>query len=160
MFINWVLSAPAEHGGIIVQHIRLMKRKVYHCDGRPTRSAEAPYYNYWEAWSIAPGAVSPPVAIYGKARYSDVWAIMGRSPKGTRGSLRIAGTARFYPATALPVGFNVHPRRPAGGLPATRRNPHLRGAIGLPVLRIIDISWNCCCQKNGPTHASQKTEIQ
>ncbi|MHB9049695.1 MAG: RHS repeat-associated core domain-containing protein [Pirellulales bacterium] len=159
--IQWKVSpAPLEapkserlpSTSLVIQHV------VASFDIRDAKTGQRtaiPDWNYWEAWTVPPGSVSPP-SLPGRAVDDMFWITPSDVRRGTCGTIVIRGTAQFYPNTSLPSDFR--PRNPAThahDLPSTTNGGAMDGLQPRsfpPVIHLVVAEWTT--DQRGKTHVT------
>lgn len=142
---QWKLSAPATNGGWIVQKVAYSP-DITTCDGKrftPGGDAgglDASHYPVWEAWQVQRGQRVTIDAAGGDVEDD---TFQSDAMNGTRGSFTMTGTAEYYDGLSLPADFVPTHREPTHDLPATRKQPALKGGTG-SIHHGVTATWDCC----------------
>jgi RHS repeat-associated protein len=150
--VAWRLNQATKHpkGGWVVQHIQA-EIKAEDADENvldPPASSKA---EYWEAWYISSNGISP-WRPYDKLWDDKYWAT-GRGG-GTKGTISVEGTAKFYEGLDLPKPpfKKKQGNKGAGNLWVSDEDPKLEGGTA-EVKHNLKAKWDCLvCFKEVPAH--------
>jgi RHS repeat-associated protein len=145
--IAWSLSQGAACGGFVVQH-STTTGNITDNDGNPVKFQNADFLEIL-------GYISEYHTTTGSG-VDDGWS-NGKSYPGTKGTIMLTGTAKFYDngnpddSSGWPPGFvSGDYNAPWFAAPHSSSNQLPQGGIG-PIKRTLIATWDCCCGKEQDT---------
>jgi hypothetical protein len=119
-------------------------------DVKAANSIDPAWWPIWEAWQVRAGSVF--VGTSTTAHTADTYG-MPALGDGTKGSIKIAGTADYYPDLKLPGTLAIKNAAPAWSLPVTTVDPGLKGGTG-SLAHNLTATWDCT-----PASKDKKTKL-